>query len=241
AASAAGLLWAKRCGALAFHPVGWALLGVGLVVYIAMPRAIFGAFMADQRLPIALAFMLIACLDVKLRHAGRLAAVSLVVVLLAPRVTEVQLVWDHLQRGTDEFQRSVEMIKRGSRILVVYGDRSSCKEISDFNLVHAASLATIERSALVSTEFTVPGKQILQARDEFRKIVETEDWSPPTLPYVIQAEHPAKGARNHFWNNWPQHYDYVYVLFRKPGALNPDRAHLDLVFSGTDFQLYRVL
>jgi hypothetical protein len=42
-------------------------------------------------------------------------------------------------------------------------------------LVHAACIAMIERSALVTTAFTVQGKQILRVRDEYRDIVDTKD------------------------------------------------------------------
>jgi len=201
----------------------------------------FGAHLADQRLPIAIAFMLVACFEVDLRDRSiRYGFVVLVAALLAVRVAEVQLVWNHLDRGTTEFFHSVEKIKRGARVLVVYGDRSTGREVSDLNLVHAASMAVIERSALVSTEFTVKGKQILHARIEFRKYVETEDWLPPSLPYVLQVAEGDKADVSYFWNDWPQHYDYVYILFTTPGMRNPDH-HLGLVYEGDAFQLYRVL
>ena len=239
-AVAAVYAWSR--GALIFHPVGWAVLAVGIVAYLVMPRALFGAYLADQRLPIAVAFMAIACFDIDLRHrAARRGMVTLLALLLAARIVEVQSVWDHLDRGTEEFLQSVKTIKRGARVLVVYGDRSSCKEISDFNLVHAASLATIERSALVSTAFTVKGKQILHARNEFRKFVETEDRSPPSLPYFVQAADRTEAGVSYFWDLWPRHYDYVYILFAKPSTPNPDKKHLDLVYGGVEFQLYRVL
>ena len=202
----------------------------------------FGAHLADQRLPIAIAFMLVACFEVDLRdRAIRYGFIALVAALLTVRVVEIQLVWNRLDRGTSEFLHSVEKIKRGARVLVVYGDRSTGKEISDFNLVHAASMAVIERSALVSTEFTVKGKQILQAREEFRKYVETEDWLPPSLPYVLRVAEGDKADASYFWNDWPQHYDYVYILFTTSGMRNPDRNHLGLVYEGGAFQLYRVL
>jgi hypothetical protein len=242
AAATAAALYAWRRGIVTFNPAGWAILGIGCVAYLALPRALFGAHLADQRLPIAIAFMLVACFDVDLRgRAIRRGFMVLIVALLAVRVAEVQLVWNHLDRGTNEFFRSVEKIKRGARILVVYGDRSTGKEISDFNLVHAASMAVIERSALVSSEFTVKGKQILHARKEFQKYVETEDWLPPSLPYVLQIAEGDKADVSYFWNDWPQHYDYVYVLFTTPGMRNPDRNHLGLVHEGGAFQLYRVL
>lgn len=242
AAALAAATYGWRRGVLKFNPAGWAILAVGSLVYLALPRALFGAHLADQRLPIAVAFMLVACFDVDLRQRSiRSGFVALTTVLLALRIAEVQLVWDQLDRGTHEFLQSVGEIKRGSRVLVVYGDRSSGRQISDFNLVHAASIAVIERSALVSTEFTVKGKQILHARKEFRKYVETEDWLPPSLPYVLQVAEGDKANMSYFWNDWPQHYDYVYILFTTPGMRNPDRNHLGLVYSGNAFQLYRVL
>jgi hypothetical protein len=235
-------VYASRCGLLTFNPAGWAILAIGCLIYLALPRALFGAHLADQRLPIAIAFMLVACFDIDLRQrAVHWSFMTLVVTLLAVRVAEVQLVWNHLDRGTQEFFQSVSKIKRGARVLVVYGDRSSGKEINDFNLVHAASMAIIERSALVSTEFTVKGKQILHARKEFQKYVETEDWLPPSLPYVLRVTEGDKANVSYFWNNWPQHFDYVYILFRAPGMRNPDRNHLGLVYGGDAFQLYRVL
>jgi hypothetical protein len=242
AAATAGAVYVWRRGILTFNPAGWVIFAVGCIAYLALPRALFGAHLADQRLPIAIAFMLAACFDVELRdRAIRYGFVGLVAALVTARVVEVQLVWNHLDRGTSEFFQSVGKIKRGGRVLVIYGDRSAGKEISDFNLVHAASMAVIERSALVSTEFTVKGKQILHARKEFQKYVETEDWLPPSLPYVLQVAEGDKADVSYFWNDWPQHYDYVYILFTTLGMRNPDRNHLGLVYEGDAFQLYRVL
>jgi hypothetical protein len=242
AVATAGAVYLWRLGVLTFNPVGWSILAVGCAAYLVLPRALFGAHLADQRLPIAVAFMLVACFDVDLRYRSvRNGLITLAFAALAVRVAEVQVVWNRLDHGTNEFFQSVGNIKRGARILVVYGDRSTGKEISDLNLVHAASIAVIERSALVSTEFTVKGKQILHARKEFRKYVETEDWVPPSLPYVLQVAEGDKADISYFWNDWPQHYDYVYILFTTPGMRNPDRNHLGLVFEGDAFQLYRVL
>ena len=67
-AFAVGIVWSLRHRLLRFHPVGLMLLAVGGAVYMALPRMMFATYMADQRLPIALAFLLIACLDVEMRH-----------------------------------------------------------------------------------------------------------------------------------------------------------------------------
>jgi hypothetical protein len=237
AAFAAGV-WAARQRRLHFHPAGWVILAVGAATYLAMPRNLFAAHMADQRLPIALAFVLIACLRVDFCTRGvRQAFVAGLILALAARVTEVQLVWDRLGLVTAAFYRSVMLIERGARVLVVHGDRDAGEDISDYELVHAASLATIERSALVSTMFTVEGKQPLQVREAFRKYVETEDRTPPSIPYFLQAAHDDVP---YFFARWPRHFEFVYILFTKRGDVNPAPADMTRIFEGAGFQLYRV-
>lgn len=234
----AAAIWAQRKGMLRFHPVGWFVLVLGALVYLAMPRALFAAHMADQRLPIALAFALIACLQVDFRDRRlRQGFVALLLVVLTVRVVEVQQVWDRLGQTSEAFYNSVKLIDRGARVLVVHGDRSAGGDISDYELVHAPSIATIERSALVSTTFTVKGKQTLRVRDEYARYVETEDRTPPSVSYFVRA---ANGDVPHFCNRWPQHYDYVYILFTKHGA-NPDPKDLKQIVDGPSFQLYKVI
>ena len=235
---AAGAL-ARYCGALHIHPVGWALLGVGAVVYLALPRVLFAAHLADQRLPVALVLMVIACIRVDLQDRRlRAGFFALLAGVLALRLTEVQIVWNDLARGPYEALRSVRMMGRGARVLVAHGDRASTGLISDLGLLHIASLATIERSALVSTAFTVEGKHILQVRDAFRPYVDDRDGTPPSLPYFLDA---AAGPGPYYFSDWPHHFDYVFVLFTKPGDPNPDPARLAPVDAGQHFQLYRVI
>lgn len=239
AATAAVALYYR---ALRFHPVGWAVLGIGIVVFLAMPRALFAAHMADARLPIALAFMLAACFDVELRsRAARGAAVTVLVLLVAVRVGEVQAVWNQVEPRTLEFYRTVQSLERGSRVLVV-SEYGSDEMITSDDLAHAASLATIERSALVTTNFTVKGKHILQVRDRFRHMVEIEDRLPPSMPFFLRSvDGPDEDEEWYFWDLWPLKYDYVYVLLTKRGKLCEERTHLRLVHDGPGFQLYRVV
>ncbi len=212
------IAWLTWRGLIRLHPVGWALLVVGGAIYMAMPRVLFATHLADQRLPVALAFMLIACIDIDLRQRTvRRALAALFVVLLAVRLAEVQIVWNLLARESTAFLRSVQSVERGARILVVHGDRDAyaARTVSDFELLHAASLATIERSALVSTIFVVPGKHVLQVREPFRRYVNLEDRVPPSVDWLKRAAGQADDKL--YWNQWPQHFDYVYVLFTQPG------------------------
>jgi len=221
------------------HPVGWVLLAVGGTIYLALPRVLFAAHMADQRLPIALLFMLAACIRLDLDSTRRRGAfLALLAGLLALRLTEVQIVWDDLARGPLEARQAVTSIARGARVLVAHADRASTGLISDLGLLHIASLATIERSALASTAFTVEGKHILQVREEFRPYVDSRDGTPPSLPYFIAA---AEGSGPYYFSDWPRHFDYVFILFTNPGDPDPVPARLRLIEQGRHFQLYRVI
>ena len=233
---------AARRGILRFHPLGWSLLIAGGIRFMAMPRASFAAHLADQRLPVAILCMRIACFSIDLpTRVWRTAFAAGMLLLVAVRTAEVQYVWNDLSLRSSDFLQSVRNIERGSRILVVHGSGGHEEEITNSDLVHAASLATIERSALVTTAFTVRGKHILQVREAYRKIVETEDRWPPSLPFVLDVAERDDPKHQYFWELWPRHYDYVYILFTKRGWRCSDRKHLTLVHEGPEFQLYRVI
>jgi hypothetical protein len=163
----------------------------------------------------------------------------MLLVLVAARVTEVQVSWNKLSRPVESVYNTVHEIERGATVLVAYADPSGGDDVSDFGLVHAACLAMIERSALVTTAFTVSGKQIMHVRDEYAERADTEDGTPPTVEQLLLAADKVEGDNPAYWNLWPKHYDYVYVLFTEHGAENPDPVHLRLVAEGKRFQLYR--
>jgi len=237
----AGLVWAVRHNLMRFHPLFWVMLVVTGIVYLAMPRVAFATYMADQRLPIAFVFMLVACADIDLRHRiVRRGFLAFLVVTLLVRVIEVDVSWAELSTSTSEFRASVKRIKPGSKVLVAYAKADGGDNVAEFGLVHAACLAIIERSALVTTAFTVKGKQILQVRPEYRGIVDSEDGTPPTIVRLLVAAERSDPENPKYWDMWPKNYDYVYLLFTESDADNPDPAHLTLMQDGTNFQLYRV-
>lgn len=233
--------WAVPRRLMRLHPVGWPLLAVSVAVYLAMPRVLFASYIADQRLPIAIAFMMVATADLRLpRREVRRAFIALVLTLLVVRVIEVNVAWSDLSSTTKQFKASVKRIAPGSKVLVAYADGSNPDDVRELGLVHAACIAMIERSALVTTAFTVPGKQIMQVRDAYRAIVDTTDGTPPSISQlVLEAARPDQEAKD-YWRGWAEKYDYLYVLFTPDDAANPDPAHLTLVQDNDRFQLYRI-
>jgi hypothetical protein len=235
-------LFAVRYRALQFHPFGWVLLAVGGVTYLALPRVLFDTYMADQRLPIALAFMIIACAHLDLRDEFvRRGFATVLVLLLAVRAFEVQGVWRELSRGTTSFRESVRHIERGSKILVAYADPDNGDNARDLWLTHAACLAIIERSALVTTAFTVLGKQVMHVRRDYRDRVDTEDGTPPSIRQLLSHTEPMDWDDDPpYWSRWTTDYDYLYILFTDRGYANPDPTRLTPVFAGNRFVLYQI-
>jgi hypothetical protein len=237
----AALVWAVRHRVLRFHPLVFVLLVVGTAVYLMLPRVMFDTYMTDQRVPIGVAFMLFACGDLELRRRlVRRGFMVILVILIAGRLIEIDYNWTQLSDSTSQFRSSVKRIAPGSKVFVSYADRSLGEDVRDLGIVHAACIATIERSALVTTVFTVPGKQILHVKPEYKDFADTQDGTPPSVAQLIVAtEHPVPGTPA-FWLNWTK-FDYLYVLFTEDEAPNPDPGRLKLVADGDRFQLYKIL
>jgi hypothetical protein len=233
--------WALRDRALSFHAFGVAVLAVGAVIYLALPRILFDTYMADQRLPISLAFILLACVDLDLRQRNvRRGLMVALFALVAIRVAEVENKWQQLSRGIDSFRQSVQLVERGAKVMVAYADPDDGGALEDYGLVHADCIALIDRSALVTTEFTVMGKQVLHARPEFRSRVDTLDGTPPGIDELVDVADRANSGVGRYWRHWTTDYDYLYVLFTDDNFENPDPAHLEPIFAGRRFMLYRI-
>src|SRR5215471_5929938 len=241
AALVAGAVWAMRHRVLQFHPLALVLLSVGGVVYFALPRVMFDTYMTDQRVPLGVAFMLFACGDLDTRRRlVRRGFLTILVVLIAARLLEIDYNWSQLSDSTSEFRSSVRRITPGSKVFVAYASASAGDDVRDLGLVHAACIATIERSALVTTLFTVEGKQIIHVRPEYRDFADIHDGTPPsTAQLILAAERPLPDLPA-FWLNWTK-FDYIYILFTEDDAPNPDPSRLRLIADGDRFQLYRII
>ena len=165
--------------------------------------------------------------------------VAVLVLLLTGRVLEVQTAWTALSPGIASFRESVELIDRGAKVMVAYADPDGGDDVRNLGLVHAACLAVIERSALVTTVFTVVGKQVLHVRADYRDRVDTQDGSPPTIENLVRVA-DSNTSGDDYWRRWTSDYDYLYVLFTNARHENPDPARLTPIFRGERFMLYRI-
>ncbi|WP_407050377.1 hypothetical protein [Methyloraptor flagellatus] len=235
--------WAMRRKLISFHGAALPLLVVGTAVFLAMPELLFGSYMADQRLPAALFLMLLGFvrLDVSDRTV-RACFFGMVIAFTAVRTADVAYHWGKLGHIYDEFRQSVASLPRGAKILVTYADDPQGSDLERDAISHAPCVAMIERSALVSTAFTVKGKQIMTVRKTFQDRVDTEDGTPPTVSQAVVAAYPPtdEPVTKTYWSNWTQDHDYMFVLYTERGVKNPDPDDLSLVYEGDGFQLYKI-
>ena len=235
-------IWAARQRMLRVHPFLAPMLVVGAIIYMAMPRMLFASYLADQRLPISLAFMAVACFRIEMRQefVRRLFLVGSLG-LLGARVAEVDIAWANAAPDTLEMRESLRKIQKGSKVLVAYMDNNMPNEVEHLGLVHAVSLAIIERQALITTAFTTNGKQIMHVRPEYRNMVDTEDGTPPTIDQLVLDAVGRSPDDTSYWHDWSKKYDYVYLLFTDEDSDNPMPDKLKEAYEGEDFQLYRII
>lgn len=234
---------AVRRGLVRVHPAGLVVAGVIAIAFLAMPRQAFGSWVADQRLVVGIFFLTLGFISIDLQKLEKQNAFfAICLVAIAFRVVDVSVNWSVISQPLLELKNSLHSIEFGSRLLVTQVDNLPEGTV-DAALSHAPNLAVIERSALVSRLFVVPGKQILQARPDYHDHVDVEDGDTPTISQVIVAAHTGivAGGKTHYWDGWPAFYDYVIVLGTDPDeSANPAPEILQLVHVGRGFDLFRI-
>lgn len=233
---------AMRRGLVRFHRAGIVVAISLTLAFLAMPSMAFGSLMADERLVVGIFFMTLGFISTDLRKLeGQNAFFAICLVTIAFRVVDVSVNWSSISHPLLELRSSLRTMQPGSRLLVTQADNLPESAI-DAAMSHAPTLGVIERSALVSRLFVVPGKQILQAREGFREHVDTEDGDTPSISQVILASSgTAPNSDSRYWDGWTDFYDYLVVLGTDPDEWeNPAPELLQLVHNGRGFAFYKV-
>ena len=233
-----------RRGILSVHGAFFPLAVFGFLVFMAMPYTLFGSEMADQRMPVSLLLMLVGFVHLDPEDTWSKAGFLVLVLAFAVvRVGDVTLQWSRIGRGYDEVRAALVDLPRGAKILVAHADDPRGTQAEFDAISHAPCLAMIERSALVSTAFTVAGKQIMSVRPAYHAQVDTVDGEPPRVSQLVATNYVREDAapRTHFWDEWVNEHDYLFVLGTEAGTANPDPEALSLVHDGHGFQVYRIV
>jgi hypothetical protein len=236
--------WAIWRGVLRIHPVGGMVLAAGVVIYLVMPRILFGAWAADYRLPIAVLFIVIGFARWKISTPSeRRLFVGIVVGLALVRFALVGMTWINIDHVYADLRESFKRIERGSTVLVVQA-KIGYPFSRAWPLNYAGCLATIDRSSFAPSLFAVKGKQVLTVKPRFQDISMQYPYTlVPKLSDIVLAGRDTRqgqGGKTTYWMNWDKRFDYLLVLYTRDTDINPLPDRLSLLYRSNHFQLYKI-
>ncbi len=216
---------------------------IGLAFWLVLPFKLLGSHFADARLLPAMTLLFVAF--ARWRFSPRETAIFCLLVggITLARLAEVQLTWTDYEGSMAAMDKSFAKIEPGSRLLIA-GNDDWLQLRMIRGLRHFPSMATIERSAMVTLEFTNPAGQLLRVKPAYRRI--KPDTGTPVVTALVAADVPNPDdipdpthPEQEYWLGWRRNYDYLYVLYTKRGD-PPPSPELTLVDEGDEFQLYRI-
>jgi hypothetical protein len=250
----------KRRGMFTFAPgMGFPIL-VLVAVALVMPRMLQGVLGADLRIPLLLAFLLVACSDLALRSRRQtLAFCAGVLALLLFRVTTISAQWRVFDADFRELRAADAVIERGSRVVVIPFESVFDWERPRLPYWYVASLAVIDRSIFLPHLYTIATPlrftegRAARLTEPALSAPDRMEWHPTTPGFTAADAGTIDqvGAVNRKlaawdlvtnpidWSDWPEQYDTLIDLdFGR--AENPVPALLTEIRRGSYFTIYRI-
>ncbi|HEX7126854.1 MAG TPA: hypothetical protein VF406_13940 [Thermodesulfobacteriota bacterium] len=209
----------------------------GLVAsYLAMPATVFGSNLADRRLPVALAFLLVAATDVAWRSGrSRLAFAAAVTAVVALQLGLVQRQWRGFARTYATYFRAIEALPVGAKLMMVYA-RDGWTDVMTPPVQNVWCMAVIERSAFVPFLFARPSQQPLALTPRYRALAQA---TPDSLYLRDALEALPPGDEGPFRRDLLARYDFLAVD-RERAFPRPPSWEYRRVFEEGDVTLYRL-
>jgi hypothetical protein len=228
-------------------------------ISLLMPSVVSGSSFVDIRLPVMLPFVIIASTRFEpFRKDMVLPIAAVALTLLGVRIWTLSQAWHDYDQFFAEFRAASTAIAPGARVLVVAappaeahklpGIPESLAVLQERLFHHMPSLAVIDRAAFLPSVFT--GWKTLEVTPRNRQISQLGGWDPITPEQLTESVDPERAQTLNdisnslieppYWRNWPQTFDFVlWIDFGV--APKPELRELQLVTSGSFFQIYRVV
>ena len=217
------------------------LAGAFAALYLCMPFILVDTAFVDVRVVVAAALILPAFAIVRSpSHRARSVALAIVACVFAANLGFTAWVQAGYRTEYRALVAAFERITPGSRILVAtaVADEDPPRQLTEYPIYHAPTLAVHYADAFVPTLFTYPGKQPLLPKPAVRAIAVPQG-GPIEVKMLagIVAGRPSPETPD-FVRNWHRDFDYV-CLIRGDGK-NPMPDILQPVASSSRFALFRV-
>ena len=211
------------------------------ILYLTLPRQLFGSDFQDVRLLTAAGA--IAPAFIRLNLTGkfwRVAPLLTVCGIVVVNDIAVARAWVDDQTDFTQFRQTFALLEPGARVLVAVREGDV---IADQPIYYAATLAAPARDVFVSSLYAYPGMQPLRPSAAYQslQVAKASDYAPPTLARLVAAmgvdPQPAPGIPPHL-TRWPARYQYLYLVGTR-GA-NPLPGALHEIGAGRRFSLYKI-
>jgi hypothetical protein len=236
------LFLAARRGVLKLEPAGiWLAIGFA-ALYLAIPSSLLGTSFADLRVIPAAALIVPAFSSLSL--SGRrwtMAVLAAVTGITLANLAVVGVVWLSYRADYAAIIASFHKIDRGSRVLVGgsgEGDDPPFKDLTQYPMFYAPTLAVHYANAFVPNLFTAVGKQPVQARAGVQRLAIPYGGPMPMRVLTAIATGQISADLPPFIRTWHRDYDYLYVI--GPHVANPLPSLLEELDSSARFVLYKI-
>lgn len=136
-------------------------LVVLFIIYLCLPRLIFGSFGADRRLLVIVALVAVAALDIRIETARmRGMLVFGIAALFVTRMAVIGVNWVDAQKTYRPILAALDTLPTGVRVAVISGGKMF-PYLQNPPLEHVPNMGVIKKNVYMNSLFAEPGKQVL--------------------------------------------------------------------------------
>jgi len=209
------------------------------VIALLMPVRLFGVWLTHIRLPLVVALLFIAAVEIRIPERKLRGLIVLALLTIGGfRLDKVTHSINLCDDKRQQFSRAMAVIETGARLLPVIEPDSTTGDCLFSGYWHLPAIAVIDKSTFNPMMFV--HLQPLAFRPEYRPLIQKV--AQPASPGLLAGEPFAPGEPR--WNaviaaKWREKFDYLIWLH--PGT-SPKRVPLDLQFlSRSDFfTIYKI-
>lgn len=205
------------------------------VIFVLLPRIVFGSAYADMRLaPFMIAVAVLALRPTAGSLAKALAVIGAAFFLVRIGATTVSFaIYD---RSYDRHLEALSVIPRGARVLSLVG--MPCpRKWQSARLEHVPSIAIVRKDAFTNDQWVMPGAQLLRIRYRLGAPY-TQDPSQ-MVPIPRCGLEPQSGWAETLARIPTAAFDYLWIM-NVPPALWPEKPGLRPVWRNEESILYRI-
>lgn len=233
---------AGKRGVLKISPAGLWLAAGFAVLYLAIPSRLFGTSFVDFRVIAAAALILPAfCTLSPPNRQWAVAALSTVSAVTLANLAVVYVVWLSYRADYTAMIASFGKLDKGATVLIGtagQGDDPPFRDLTQYPLYYAPTLAVHYAKAFVPNLFTAVGKQPVMASPAMRRL-DIPHGGPVPMPVLVAiAAGKTADSVPLYLRNWARDFDYLYVL--EPQGSNPIPALLEERDRSSRFVLYKI-